>query len=233
MENPSNVNKHIDKEAYLEKTSSSVSEEVGLNTVNAITYKEQLQLCVRHRRAILAAFACSTTPILIGYDLTLIGSIIANTEFVKQFGVYSEALQTWSLPASYQLVWTIVQYSSAILSAIGSGYLNDYFGRRVCFVVTVLLTTAGTFVELFSKNWKVWVAAKVLMGAAMGSMQSNTQTYVSDITPTAIRGITLSLFQFWIIIGQLIASCVLEGTSKVDSSSTMRPCQQRAFHRRL
>lgn len=55
------------------------------------------------------------------------------------------------------------------------------------------------------------------MGAAMGSMQANTQTYVSEITPTAIRGLTLSLFQFWIILGQLIASCVLEGTSHVDS----------------
>lgn len=55
------------------------------------------------------------------------------------------------------------------------------------------------------------------MGAAMGSMQANTQTFVSEITPTAIRGLTLSLFQFWIILGQLIASCVLEGTRHVDS----------------
>lgn len=60
------------------------------------------------------------------------------------------------------------------------------------------------------------------MGAAMGSMQANTQTYVSEITPTSIRGITLSLFQLWIILGQLIASCVLEGTSHVDSPWSWR-----------
>lgn len=80
------------------------------------------------------------------------------------------------------------------------------------------LTVCGTLIELFSPSWKIWAVAKLFMGAAMGSMQANTQTYVSEITPTPIRGITLSLFQFWIILGQLIASCVLEGTSHVDSS---------------
>jgi MFS family permease len=77
-------------------------------------------------------------------------------------------------------------------------------------------------VELFSTNWKIWIVAKIFMGSAMGSMQANTQTFVSEITPTAIRGLTLSLFQFWIIIGQLIASCVLEGTSHVHSSWSWR-----------
>jgi sugar porter (SP) family MFS transporter len=80
----------------------------------------------------------------------------------------------------------------------------------------------GTFVELFSTNWKIWIVAKLFMGSAMGSMQANTQTFVSEITPTAIRGLTLSLFQFWIIVGQLIASCVLEGTSHVHSSWSWR-----------
>ncbi|KAJ0424998.1 general substrate transporter [Aspergillus carlsbadensis] len=129
---------------------------------------------------------------------------------------------SWSLPADHQLVWSIVQYISAMAAAIASGSLNDLFGRRVCFLITVGLTVIGTFVELFSTNWKIWIVAKLFMGSAMGSMQANTQTFVSEITPTAIRGLTLSLFQFWIIVGQLIASCVLEGTSHVHSSWSWR-----------
>lgn len=78
------------------------------------------------------------------------------------------------------------------------------------------LTIAGTLAELFSTNWKLWIVAKLLMGAAMGSMQGNTQTYVSEVTPVAIRGFTLSLFQFWIILGSLVASCVLQGTSSIE-----------------
>lgn len=46
-----------------------------------------LQHCEVNNANLRKAFACSTTPILIGYDLTLIGFIIANSKFVQQFGL--------------------------------------------------------------------------------------------------------------------------------------------------
>ncbi|PYH87219.1 maltose permease [Aspergillus uvarum CBS 121591] len=214
MEKPADFKQDSD----LESVAPAELSEGSTSVVTSSSFQDQLRAVEANKRACLAAFACSTTPILIGYDLTLIGSVIANTEFVHHFGRYDEAQQVWSLPANYQLVWSIVQYVSAMSSALGSGYLNDTLGRRVGFFTTVCLTISGTFVELFSPNWKVWIVAKVLMGAAMGSMQANTQTYVSEITPTSIRGLALSLFQFWIIIGQLIATCVLEGTSHVGDA---------------
>jgi MFS family permease len=69
--------------------------------------------------------------------MTRIGSIIANQQFIEQFGVYDSPSQAWSLPADHQLVWSIVQYISAMAAAIASGSLNDLFGRRVCFLITV------------------------------------------------------------------------------------------------
>ncbi len=67
----------------------------------------------------------------------LVGSIIANKEFVKDFGVFDESIGVWTLPANRQLTWTIIQFVAAILSALGSGQLNDLWGRRLCFFVTV------------------------------------------------------------------------------------------------
>lgn len=87
---------------------------------------------------LLAALGCSTTPILIGYDLTLVGSIIANKEFVKTFGTYDEAVGALVLPANQQLVWTIVQFVAAAAWALGAGALNDFLGRRICFFITVM-----------------------------------------------------------------------------------------------
>ncbi|KAJ5758599.1 hypothetical protein N7520_005755 [Penicillium odoratum] len=148
--------KELEQVLNIEKISS----EAFKGTVqDSPSFMGQFKEMKRHKCAILAAFACSTTPILIEYDLTLIGSIIANSH----------------------------------------------------------LTIIGTLIELFSTNWKVWIVAKIFMGAAMGSMQANTHTYVSEITPTSIRGFMLSLFQLWIILGQLLASCILEGTSHVRS----------------
>lgn len=50
----------------------------------------------------------------------------------------------------------------------------------------------------------------------MGFMQGNVPTYVSEIVPVNIRGFMLSLFQPWIIVGQLLASCVLQGTLQIN-----------------
>ncbi|PYH91642.1 general substrate transporter [Aspergillus ellipticus CBS 707.79] len=181
-----------------------------------LSWWEQFQCLGRSRRSALAALACSSAAILIGYDLTLIGSIIANDEFVKTFGSHDTRSDTWSLPANRQLVWSVVQYISAISGAFSMGFLNDIFGRRMCFISIIFLTTAGTLAELFSPNWKVWIVAKLLLGSAMGFMQGVIPTYVSELSPVHIRGFMLSLFQFWIILGSFLASCVLEGTSKID-----------------
>ncbi|KAL5610622.1 hypothetical protein FOBRF1_006739 [Fusarium oxysporum] len=202
-------------EAKADQVSTKLSASSTGPTVGP-SWASQFHNLWKYKRSVLAALGCSTTPILIGYDLTLVGSIIANKEFAQAFGTYDNAVGKWILPANHQLAWTIVQFVSAAVCAFLSGYLNDFFGRRWCFFLTVALTVAGTFAELFSSGWKVWIVAKLLMGAAMGSMQGNTQTYVSEVTPVEIRGFALSLFQFWIILGSLLASCVLQGTSAID-----------------
>lgn len=80
------------------------------------------------------------------------------------------------------------------------------------------LLIIGTVVELVAPNWGVWSVAKVIFGFAMGFMQGNTQTYVAEIAHVRIRGFMLALFQFWLIIGVFLSSCVLEGTSKISGT---------------
>lgn len=85
----------------------------------------------------LIATACSSAAVLVGFGLTLIGSIIANKEYVKSFGVYHSHTGAWTLPASQQLVWTIVQFSAAFLGAFAAGLGNDKFGRQILFYVFI------------------------------------------------------------------------------------------------
>lgn len=102
------------------------------------TWLEHMKDLKNCRRAALAAVACSSIAVLIGYDLMMIGSIIANKEFVKSFGIHDPKLDIWTLPANRQLVWTICQFLAAMLGAVVVGQLSDWFGRRLCFFVTVL-----------------------------------------------------------------------------------------------
>ncbi|RSL59605.1 hypothetical protein CEP51_013891 [Fusarium floridanum] len=207
------------KDASADHVSTKVDshDDVARNRTPA-TWAETFKELGTRKHAVVATLGCSMAPILIGYDLTMIGSIIANDEFIKHFGRFDETLDVWVLPANRQLIWTIMQYVAAIISAITAGVIIDMFGRRTGFLTTVALTIIGTLIELFSPDWKVWIAAKLVMGAAMGFMQGTVQTYVSELAPVQIRGFMLSLFQTWITIGQLIASCVLQGTASVNGS---------------
>ncbi|KAF2017007.1 general substrate transporter [Aaosphaeria arxii CBS 175.79] len=180
------------------------------------TWAQHMKELKTYSRAALAALGCSSIAVLVGYDMMIIGSIIANKEFIKAFGVHDSGANAWTLPADRQLVWTICQFCAAILGAVTVGQVSDMFGRRVCFITTILLTTIGTVVELVSNHWGLWAFAKIIFGIAMGFMQGNTQVYVSEITPPQIRGFMLSLFQLWIVFGSFLSACVLEGTSKVD-----------------
>ncbi|KAK9238592.1 high-affinity glucose transporter HXT2 [Lipomyces kononenkoae] len=204
------------------KVVESVDADVSVGMTEIVNEKlsmsKQFKSLWKSRRAVRAGVACSSAAVLIGFDAMLMGSVIANTEFLYKFGAYDEGLHVWTLPAYQQLIWTIVSSIGCMVGALAIGILSDNFGRRFAFLTTVALTMIGTVVEVVSPNWKVWTLAKVLFGVAIGFMQGNTQSYVSEITPVHIRGFMLSLFQFWIILGSFLASCVLEGTSTINSS---------------
>ncbi|KAK2757831.1 sugar transporter [Colletotrichum kahawae] len=168
----------------------NVSEEIQ----EQLSWSQQFAELKQSYRSALACFACASVAIVIGYDMNLMGSIIANKEF---------------------LAWTISQFCSAMLGAVIVGTASDRFGRRICAFINIALLIIGTVVELVAPNWRVWSVAKVIFGFAMGVMQGNTQTYVAEIAHVRIRGFMLALFQFWLIIGVFLSSCVLEGTSRI------------------
>ncbi|KAK7219446.1 hypothetical protein V2G26_007449 [Clonostachys chloroleuca] len=105
-----------------------------------------------------------------------------------------------------------------MLGAFTVGMISAKWGRKLCGFITVFLTILGTIVDLVAPNWGVWVLAKVIFGLAIGFMQGNTQTYISELAPLRIRGFMLSLFQLWIIFSSFLSACALEGTSNIEGS---------------
>lgn len=111
----------------------NVSEEIQ----EQLSWSQQFAELKQSYRSALACFACASVAIVIGYDMNLMGSIIANKEFVKQFGVFNEEHQAWTLPADRQLAWTICQFCSAMLGAVIVGTASDRFGRRICAFINI------------------------------------------------------------------------------------------------
>lgn len=74
-------------------------------------------------------------------------------------------------------------------------------------------TYIGVMTEILSQNKNDYTGAKILMGVATGMMQVAIPTYVAEITPREIRGITIGLFSFncELFLASLLSICDRKG----------------------
>lgn len=48
--------------------------------------------------------------------------------------------------------------------------------------------------ETFAHNWQHWLAAKLLSGMGVGMLQSTLPLYLSEISPTQLRGFFINAY---------------------------------------
>lgn len=77
-----------------------------------------------------------------------------------------------------------------------AGWFADRFGRRKAIYLMILIVYLGVMTEILSQNKNDYTGAKIIMGVATGMMQVVIPTYVAEICPREIRGISIGLFSF-------------------------------------
>ena len=60
-----------------------------------------------------------------------------------------------------------------------------------------------------------FLAGKTVLGIGLSIMMSTCQTYNSEIAPPKLRGPLLSIFQFFLVLGQLVAAVVAQSQTKI------------------
>lgn len=93
----------------------------------------------------------------------------------------------------------IALLSTATLLAIAvggvtGGYLADRAGRRAVLAVSVGIYSFGSVIAAFSMNYEMLTIARVITGIGVGGEIAVGLTYLSELTPTRIRGLFVSLF---------------------------------------
>jgi MFS family permease len=77
-----------------------------------------------------------------------------------------------------------------------AGWFSDRYGRTKTIYLMIFNVYIGVMTEILSQNKNDYTGAKILMGTATGILQVAVPTYVAEITPREIRGITIGLFSF-------------------------------------
>lgn len=96
----------------------------------------------------------------------------------------------------------------ALVGAAVSGSLSDRFGHRKLLIWAGALFTVGALAAAVSPGAIALIAARVVIGLAVGTASVQVPLYLSEMAPTRIRGGLSSLNQIMIGIGILTAYLV-------------------------
>jgi MFS transporter, SP family, sugar:H+ symporter len=96
----------------------------------------------------------------------------------------------------------------AMIGAACAGRMADRLGRRKLIMIAAVVFTVGALLAAFAPTVGVLIAARVILGLAVGSAALVVPLYLSEIAPTEIRGAISSLNQLMIVSGILVAFIV-------------------------
>jgi len=103
---------------------------------------------------------------------------------------------------------TSILLIGAIIGALAAGRIADKVGRRPTVLGTAALFVAGVMLAAFSPSYGVLVAARVVIGVAVGSASMVVPLYIGETAPPGLRGGLVSFNQLAVTAGILVSYLV-------------------------
>lgn len=150
--------------------------------------------------AIIASFG----GLIFGYDIGVISGAIL---YIKQDPALLMNGQE-IMPLRIQ-EWIIsIVLIGATIGAISSGRLSDRFGRRKIILFSSVLFGLGALLSALAPDVTTLMIFRGILGLAIGVASFSVPLYISEISPTHLRGRLVSLNQLAITVGILISYLV-------------------------
>ncbi|WP_241578827.1 sugar porter family MFS transporter [Rosenbergiella nectarea] len=136
-------------------------------------------------------FLAALAGLLFGLD---IGVIAGALPFIaKEFNV---------TPHQQEWIVSSMMFGAAV-GAVGSGWMSSSLGRKKSLMAGAILFVIGSLWSALATSPEMLIAARVLLGLAVGIASYTAPLYLSEIAPEKIRGSMISLYQLMITIGIL------------------------------
>lgn len=133
--------------------------------------------------------------ILFGYHLGVVNGAL---EYLAKDLGFAEntVLQGWVVSTTL---------AGATVGSFTGGALADKFGRKKTFQLDAIPLIVGAFLSATAQNVQAMIIGRLLVGVGIGISSSLVPLYVSEISPTEIRGALGSVNQLFICVGILLA----------------------------
>jgi SP family xylose:H+ symportor-like MFS transporter len=143
------------------------------------------------------ALVAALGGLLFGYDWVVIGG--ARQFYEVYFHLTSATLVGWA--NSCALV-------GCLLGSLAAGTLADRYGRRRILLASAVLFAVSSALTGWAWSFSAFIVWRILGGTAIGLSSNVSPLYIAEISPAAHRGRLVSLNQFAIVVGILLAQIV-------------------------
>ncbi|KAG5764966.1 hypothetical protein H9Q72_006965 [Fusarium xylarioides] len=187
--------------------SEAVSKGQGVSGYEELTI---WQTVLKFKISSLVCFAITISAGADGYQIGMIGNIIANVGFVEKFGTERSADGTVALASSIISAWAAIGSIGQIIGMTTLRFFSDRYGRKAAMYLYWLVLAISIIIECVAKDWQVWLVGKLFGGIGVGCLQCTIPTYITEVAPVRIRGALLSCYTLWWITGQFFAPVALQ-----------------------
>ncbi|KAI9733992.1 MAG: hypothetical protein M1834_002649 [Cirrosporium novae-zelandiae] len=176
-------------------------------------------------RAYLICGFGSFGGMLFGYDSGYISGVLAMA-YVKEHMGHKVPLSVddtgYVLKSSQKSLITSILSAGTFFGALLGGEVAERIGRRVTVMLSCLLYSVGVAIQVAATNVNTLVVGRLIAGFGVGGVSATVILYVSEISPKRVRGLLVSLYQFAVTIGLLLASGLDQATQGRNNASAYR-----------
>lgn len=145
-----------------------------------------------------ASLIAALGGLLFGYDWVVVGG--AKFFYERYFEIQQDTtLKAWAMSSA--LV-------GCIPGAMLAGYISDSFGRKLSLIIAAVLFTISAYGTGIADTFSIFLIYRAIGGVGIGLASSVAPIYIAEIAPASKRGKFVSINQFTIVIGILLAQIV-------------------------
>ncbi|SPO07568.1 related to transporter (major facilitator superfamily) [Cephalotrichum gorgonifer] len=191
---------------------------VGIISTTTATAAEGRTTWSENRRCIILCFFVSLASLQYGLDLSVINSAQALKGFLMVFGHPNpNAPNGYGISPSFQQAITSMMNVGVIVGSFCLETCAYYLGRRRDFLCAATVGAAANTILIVSTNKAAIIFGRFLFGVSNGLFLGCTTIYISEVSPSHLRGSLISFQQLSICIGTVIGTVVNNRTKNIES----------------
>lgn len=144
------------------------------------------------------------------YDAALIGNLMAQPAFQRQFG-QPVGDGTYQIEPAWQGACNNASTIGAFIGILVCGVVQPIFGYKKVILATLAMMIAAIFIPFFANSIEVMFIGQLVCGFPWGFYNAIAQAYASEIAPLPLRGIFTMYNQMCWCTGQFITAGILYG----------------------